>query len=71
MHVGKITLAWVLSKSAQMYVIPGTTSPDRLVENIDAGKAELSAEEVEEIDGVINSFKASGERYPPGMKKAF
>ncbi|CAD6923214.1 unnamed protein product [Tilletia controversa] len=54
-----------------MYVIPGTTSPDRLVENIDAGKAELSAEEVEEIDGVINSFKASGERYPPGMKKAF
>ncbi|KAE8216488.1 hypothetical protein CF327_g365 [Tilletia walkeri] len=68
---GQITLAWVLSKSAHMFVIPGTTNPERLVENIEAGKVELSPEESEEIDGVINSFKAAGSRYAPGMKTAF
>ncbi|KAK0533140.1 hypothetical protein OC835_003107 [Tilletia horrida] len=67
----QITLAWVLSKSAHMFVIPGTTSPERLAENVGASKVTLSKEEEAEVDQIIDSFKASGERYGAGMKTAF
>ncbi|KAK0533541.1 hypothetical protein OC842_002941 [Tilletia horrida] len=67
----QITLAWVLSKSAHMFVIPGTTSPERLAENVGAGKVRLSKAEEAEVDQIIDSFKASGERYGDGMKTAF
>ncbi|KAK0533138.1 hypothetical protein OC835_003105 [Tilletia horrida] len=67
----QITLAWVLSKSAHMFVIPGTTSPERLAENVGAGKVRLSKAEEAEVDQIIDSFKASGERYGAGMKTAF
>lgn len=67
----QIALAWVLSKGDNVFVIPGTTSAERLVENVGAAKVELSSEEVAEIDGVINSFKAAGSRYAAGMPSAF
>jgi aryl-alcohol dehydrogenase-like predicted oxidoreductase len=66
---GQITLAWVASKSNIIIPIPGTKKLKYLKENIEGARIQLSAEEVKEIDGVINSFKASGSRYPEAMAK--
>ncbi|KAK0547069.1 hypothetical protein OC846_003656 [Tilletia horrida] len=67
----QICLAWVLSKSPSIFVIPGTTSPERLKENAAARDVVLSKEEIAEIDEVINSFKVQGTRYPDGAPAAF
>ncbi|UZJ51590.1 hypothetical protein CBS101457_000910 [Exobasidium rhododendri] len=60
---GQISLAWVLSKGKTIIPIPGTKKLKNLKENIDAAKITLSAEEIKEIDDIINSFKISGTRY--------
>ncbi|MCO5585420.1 hypothetical protein L7F22_039353 [Adiantum nelumboides] len=66
---GQIALAWVLSKSPLIIPIPGTKKSKYLKENIDAANVQLSKEDIKEIDGVINSFKVSGSRYPEAMAK--
>jgi len=42
-----------------------------LKENIDAANIQLSSEDIEEIDKIINSFKVSGERYANPQSLAF
>jgi len=64
---GQVALAWVLSKSERIIPIPGTKKIKYLKENIEGARIKLDADEIKEIDGVINSFQASGERYPAGM----
>jgi aryl-alcohol dehydrogenase-like predicted oxidoreductase len=61
---GQIALAWVSSKSKCIVPIPGTKKLKYLQENIGAASIDLSAEDIKEIDGIINSFKVSGTRYP-------
>jgi aryl-alcohol dehydrogenase-like predicted oxidoreductase len=68
---GQITLAWCLSKSPLIIPIPGTKKLKYLKENIDAANIQLSSEDIEEIDKVINSFKVSGERYANPQSLAF
>lgn len=64
---GQVSLAWVLSKSPLIIPIPGTKKAKYLSENNKAADLSLSADEVREIDGIINSFKVSGARYPEQM----
>lgn len=66
---GQIALAWVLSKSPAIIPIPGTTKEKNLIDNNKAAHIQLSKEEIAEIDGVINSFKVSGDRYDPQFMK--
>lgn len=66
---GQVALAWVLSKSERIIAIPGTKKIKYLHENIEGARLHLNAAEIKEIDGVINSFKVSGSRYPEQMAK--
>lgn len=67
---GQIALAWVLSKSPSIIAIPGTKKVPYLHQNIQAARINLSEAEGKEIDGIINSFKVSGRRYPEAMSTA-
>lgn len=45
----QLALAWLLKRSPVMLVIPGTSSPDHLAENVKAAQIELSDDEFEAI----------------------
>lgn len=68
---GNIALAWCLAQSDNIVVIPGSTKVKNIEENVKSKDVHLSAEELKEIDGIIRSFKVSGDRYGPGMPTAF
>lgn len=63
--VGQLALAWVSSLSKQVGVavipIPGATTAERVAEN--SKQITLTADEIHEIDSVLNSFTVSGQRY--------
>ena len=46
----QVALAWLLQRSPNVLVIPGTSSRKHLRENLEAGKLELPAEVVEQLD---------------------
>jgi pyridoxine 4-dehydrogenase len=47
----QIALAWLLSRSERILLIPGTSSVQHLEENIAAGELELSEQEMQLLDG--------------------
>lgn len=48
---------------APVIPIPGSSTPARVEEN--SKVIELTDEEVEEINAIVNSFEVVGDRYPP------
>ncbi|KAL9932512.1 hypothetical protein V8E36_008629 [Tilletia maclaganii] len=68
---GQIAIAWVLSKSKNIIPIPGSTKPERIAENTIGAKIELTADELEQINGIIDSFQVSDGRYSDGQGLAF
>jgi aryl-alcohol dehydrogenase-like predicted oxidoreductase len=59
----QLTLAWVLAQGDDFFAIPGTKSLSRLKDNISAASIQLSDEERQEIDNVIERITILGERY--------
>jgi aryl-alcohol dehydrogenase-like predicted oxidoreductase len=59
---GQLALAWLLHRN--VIPIPGTSSPDRLAENVGALNVALSSADLELIDEISPKGAASGERYP-------
>ena len=57
----QVALAWVAALG--MIAIPGTTKPQRLVENWASRDVELTEEEIKDMRTVINSLKPQGDRY--------
>lgn len=57
----QIALAWVLAKGEDIIPIPGTKREKYLIENIDALKVELSAEEIQHLDELYQLVR--GNRY--------
>lgn len=57
----QIALAWVLAKGEDIIPIPGTKREKYLIENVDALKIELSADEISELDTLYGLVK--GNRY--------
>ncbi len=51
----QVALAWLLHRSLNILLIPGTSSLVHLRENLDAGGLSLSPEELAELDGVAAS----------------
>ncbi|MFD5074321.1 oxidoreductase [Streptomyces sp. NPDC058371] len=47
--VPQVALAWLLARSPNILLIPGTGSPDHLEENIAAGAVKLSPEDIAEL----------------------
>ncbi len=51
----QVALAWLLQRSPNMLLIPGTSSVAHLRENLAAAELELSARDLEELDGIAAS----------------
>jgi aryl-alcohol dehydrogenase-like predicted oxidoreductase len=49
--------------------IPGTTSLERLHENVDGTRLEFSAEDLKEIDSALLNIAVYGERYSQSAMK--
>lgn len=64
----QLSLAWVLSRRDHVHVIPGTTNPAHLEENIVRSDWRPSGEIVARLDGLINHRTVSGPRYPAAMQ---
>ncbi|MER7006815.1 aldo/keto reductase [Dactylosporangium sp. NPDC000555] len=65
---GQLALAWLLSRSALVLPIPGSTSADHLAENAAACDIDLPAEVLVRIDAVLAADPVSGARYPEGWR---
>ncbi len=49
----RVSLAWLLRRSANILVIPGTSTPEHLEDNTAAGQVELSEAEAAELTGLV------------------
>ncbi|MCX6177784.1 MAG: aldo/keto reductase, partial [Chlorobiales bacterium] len=62
-----IALAWLLAQKPWIVPIPGTTKPERLVENIGAIDIELTPDDLREIDCAASKITVQGDRYPEDL----
>jgi pyridoxine 4-dehydrogenase len=51
----QVALGWLLRRSPNILLIPGTSSPEHLRENLAAAAVELPEEAVEELEAVNRS----------------
>ncbi len=63
MSPAQLALAWLLGRSEDIVVIPGTTSIAHLDDNLGALGRRLSAEHSARLEGLINAKTVSGGRY--------
>jgi aryl-alcohol dehydrogenase-like predicted oxidoreductase len=64
----QLALAWLLMQGDDIVPIPGTTSLERLEENIGAADVRLSADEMKKIDEIAPKGVAVGDRYEPNAQ---
>jgi aryl-alcohol dehydrogenase-like predicted oxidoreductase len=64
---GQLALAWLLSRRDDVIPIPGTSSVQRLAENVAAVDLRLSEAELGRIDEAAPEGAAAGRRYDPAM----
>ena len=64
----QIALAWLLAQKPWIVPIPGTTKLDRLEENIGAAAVELTAADLQEINGPLAGIAVQGDRYPAHLQ---
>jgi aryl-alcohol dehydrogenase-like predicted oxidoreductase len=65
----QIALAWLLAKKPWLAPIPGTTKLARLEENIGAVSAELTPDDLREIESVSSKIQVQGARYPEEIER--
>lgn len=65
----QIALAWLLAQKKWIVPIPGTQTIIRLEENMSAAYVELTKDDLEELNTILDSTAILGERYPPQMLK--
>ena len=64
----QLCLAWVLSRSANMHVIPGTAKIAHMKENIARWDWDIPPAVAHEIDALINNNTVTGHRYPEAVR---
>jgi len=65
----QIALAWLLAQKPWIVPIPGTTKLHRLEENIGAAAIELTADQLQEIEGAAAAVEVQGARYPERLEQ--
>jgi aryl-alcohol dehydrogenase-like predicted oxidoreductase len=65
----QVALAWILAQKPWIVPIPGTTKPERLVENIGSVSIDLTSDELREIEVAASKIKIQGDRYPGSAAK--
>ncbi len=63
--LAQLALAWLLARPEGVVPIPGTRSPEHLLEDLGATRVALSAQQVQRLDALINARTVSGPRYGP------
>lgn len=58
----QISIAWILHKYPNAVPIPGSKNQGRILENLGAGDVVLTAEEMAELDNMLNTFEVHGHR---------
>jgi aryl-alcohol dehydrogenase-like predicted oxidoreductase len=66
----QLALAWVLARGDDVVPIPGTKRVKYLADNLGAVNVRLAADDLAQIDDLLPSGAASGERYHPQAMKA-
>ncbi|MEV0643664.1 aldo/keto reductase [Phytomonospora sp. NPDC050363] len=65
----QVALAWLLTRHPSIVPIPGTRRRERVDENAGATAVGLSADEVADLEGIVDRLGVAGERYDEaGMK---
>lgn len=54
--MAQLSLAWMLSKEDFIVPIPGSRKIERLQENFHAGDVDLTADEINEIDNLLDTI---------------
>ena len=57
----QVALAWLLQRSANILLIPGTSSPNHLRENLAAAALELPSHAIAELNAIAKSALAAGQ----------
>ena len=65
----QIALAWLLAQKPWIVPIPGTTKLARLEENIGAVSANLTSDDLREIENAASKIAVQGARYPEELQK--
>jgi aryl-alcohol dehydrogenase-like predicted oxidoreductase len=65
----QLALAWMLKRFDNVIPIPGTSSLQRLEENLDAVNVQLSPADLERIDRILPRGAVAGARYDPAMSQ--
>ncbi|HKE93887.1 MAG TPA: aldo/keto reductase [Povalibacter sp.] len=65
----QLALAWLLNRHDNVIPIPGTSSMQRLEENVAAAEIRLSDEDLEHIDAIAPAGVAAGTRYDAPMMR--
>jgi aryl-alcohol dehydrogenase-like predicted oxidoreductase len=60
---GQVALAWLLAQRPFLVPIPGTRRPERIDENAAATTVALSADEISDLNGIVERLGISGDRY--------
>ncbi len=58
----QISLAWMLHKYPNVVPIPGSKNKERIIENLDASRVELTDEEFSSLEAALNGLKVYGHR---------
>ncbi len=58
----QITLAWMLHKYPNVVPIPGSKNKERIIENLDASKVELTEDEFTALEASLNQCRVYGHR---------
>ncbi|EJT98638.1 Aldo/keto reductase [Dacryopinax primogenitus] len=59
----QLALAWLLAQGPNVFVIPGTTRKEALLDNIGCAKVHLTDGELAEIRKILDQFPVAGTRY--------
>jgi len=65
----QIALAWLLAQKQWIVPIPGTTKLHRLQENMGAAAVELTAGDLQTIEGALAGIEIVGARYPQNLQQ--
>lgn len=65
----QLAIAWVLAQGDNIIPIPGTKKRKYLQENADSVDVELNADDLAEIEALLNKYPDTGDRYNEGNLK--
>ena len=66
----QIALAWLLAQKPWIVPIPGTTKVNRLEENLEATKIELTDDDLRDIAAATSQIEIEGARYPEALERS-